>query len=229
MEAPANTVAGPRPVGNWFPRSWIMVLLEATGGLRCRWWRLSLLRRCRWWWSTRARFGLRQGHRYAGPLSRQCWTPFVPPCQQVLAARRHQVLTMLVSEKNRLGTAISGFWLEQELNDLDEGLRQTLRRSQRRMTCPGVGEQVSLTLLAYLPELGRDAALVGWPPSTGTAAPSASTSHFVLWERWWPAATTRSSATSTRSLRSRRRWRDGCIPTPCSPRLRYDSAIAHFY
>ena len=55
-----------------------------------------------------------------------------------LAARRHQVLTMLVSEKNRLGTAISAVyprieahiaWLEQELNDLDEGLRQTLRRS----------------------------------------------------------------------------------------------------
>ena len=55
-----------------------------------------------------------------------------------LAARRHQVMTMLVSEKNRLGTAISAVrprieahiaWLEQELDDLDEGLRQTLRSS----------------------------------------------------------------------------------------------------
>ena len=45
-----------------------------------------------------------------------------------LAARRRQVLTMLVSEKNRLGTAIGAVrprieahiaWLEQELNDLD--------------------------------------------------------------------------------------------------------------
>ena len=39
---------------------------------------------------------------------------------------------------------------------------------------PGVGEQLSLTLLAYLPELGtlnrkQVAALVGWLPSTGTA------------------------------------------------------------
>ena len=76
----------------------------------------------------------------------------------------------LVSEKNRLGTAISAVrpgieahiaWLEQELNDLDEGLRQTLRRSpvwrekdDLLRTVPGVGERVSLTLLAYLPELG---------------------------------------------------------------------------
>ena len=87
-----------------------------------------------------------------------------------LAARRNQVLTMLVSEKNRLGTAISAVrprieahiaWLEQELSDLDQGLRQTLRRSpvwrekdDLLRTVPGVGEQVSLTLLAYLPELG---------------------------------------------------------------------------
>ena len=43
----------------------------------------------------------------------------------------------LVSEKNRLGTAISAVrprieahiaWLEQELDDLDEGLRQTESR-----------------------------------------------------------------------------------------------------
>ena len=45
------------------------------------------------------------------------------------------MMTMLVPEKNRLGTAISAvrprieahiMWLEHELNDLDEGLRQTL-------------------------------------------------------------------------------------------------------
>ena len=99
-----------------------------------------------------------------------------------LVARRHQMMTMLVSEKNRLGTAISAVrprieahiaWLEQELKDLDEGLRQTLLRSpvwrekdDLLCTVPGVGEQVSLTLLAYLPELGtldrrQIAALVG--------------------------------------------------------------------
>ena len=102
-----------------------------------------------------------------------------------LTARRHQVLTMLVSEKNRLGTAISAVrprieaniaWLEQELNDLDKELRQSLRRSpvwrekdDLLRTLPGVGEQLSLTLLADLPELGtldrrQIAALVGVAP-----------------------------------------------------------------
>ena len=93
-----------------------------------------------------------------------------------LVARRHQVVAMLVSEKNRLRRAISAVrprveahiaWLEQEqeqeleLEDLDQGLRQTLRQSplwrekdDLLRTVPGVGEQLSLTLLAYLPELG---------------------------------------------------------------------------
>ena len=67
-------------------------------------------------------------------------------------------------------------WLEQELSDLDKGLRQTLRRSpvwrekdDLLRTVPGVGEQLSLTLLANLPELGtlnrrQIAALVGVAP-----------------------------------------------------------------
>ena len=102
-----------------------------------------------------------------------------------LAARRHQVMTMLVSEKNRLSAATIAVrpridahipWLEQELDDLDEGLRQTLRQSpvwrekdDLLRTVPGVGEQLSLILLAYLPELGtldrrQVAALVGVAP-----------------------------------------------------------------
>ena len=102
-----------------------------------------------------------------------------------LAARRHQVMTMLVSEKNRLSSATIAVrprieahiaWLEQELDDLDEGLRQTLRQSpvwrekdDLLRTVPGVGEQLSLTLLAHLPELGtldrrEIAALVGVAP-----------------------------------------------------------------
>ena len=102
-----------------------------------------------------------------------------------LTARRHQVMTMLVSEKNRLGTAIGAVsprieahiaWLEQELSDLDKGLRQTLRPSpvwrekdDLLRTVPGVGPQLSLTLLAHLPELGtldrkQIAALVGAAP-----------------------------------------------------------------
>ena len=102
-----------------------------------------------------------------------------------LVARRHQVVATLVSEKNRLRRAISAVrprveahiaWLEQELEDLDQGLRQTLRQSplwrekdDLLRTVPGVGEQLSLTLLAYLPELGtldrrQVAALVGVAP-----------------------------------------------------------------
>ena len=102
-----------------------------------------------------------------------------------LTARRRQVMTMLVSEKNRLGSAIGAVsprieahiaWLEQELSDLDKGLHQTLRRSpvwrekdDLLRTVPGVGEQLSLTLLANLPELGtlnrrQIAALVGVAP-----------------------------------------------------------------
>ena len=102
-----------------------------------------------------------------------------------LAARRHQVMIMLVSEKNRLSSATIAVrprieahiaWLERELDDLDEGLRQTLRQSpvwrekeDLLRTVPGVGEQLSLTLLAYLPELGtldrrKIVALVGVAP-----------------------------------------------------------------
>ena len=103
-----------------------------------------------------------------------------------LVARRHQVMTMLISEKNRLSATATVAvrprieahiaWLERELGDLDKRLRQTLRQSpvwrekdDLLRTVPGVGEQVSLTLLAYLPELGtlnrrQIAALVGVAP-----------------------------------------------------------------
>ena len=102
-----------------------------------------------------------------------------------LVARRHQLVTMLVSEKNRFSAATVAVrpsieahidWLERELNDLDRNLRQTVRQSpvwrekdDLLRTVPGVGEQVSLTLLAYLPELGilghrQIAALAGVAP-----------------------------------------------------------------
>ena len=103
-----------------------------------------------------------------------------------LVARRHQLIGMLVAEKNRLGTAATiavrpGIeshieWLQRQLDDLDTDLRQSVRSSpvwrekdDLLRTVPGVGEQVSLTLLAYLPELGtldrkQIAALVGVAP-----------------------------------------------------------------
>ena len=103
-----------------------------------------------------------------------------------LVARRHQLMSMMLSEKNRLSAATTVAvrhrieahiaWLERELKDLDEGLRRTLRQSpvwrekdDLMRTVPGVGEQLSLALLAYLPELGtlnrrQIAALVGVAP-----------------------------------------------------------------
>ena len=87
-----------------------------------------------------------------------------------LTTRRSQLMTMLVAEKNRLRRASYAVrpsiqshinWLEQELNELDKDLRSALRRSpvwrekdDLLRSVPGVGEQLSLSLLAYLPELG---------------------------------------------------------------------------
>jgi len=89
-----------------------------------------------------------------------------------LVARRHQVISILVAEKNRLRSASAVVrprivahiaWLEQELSDINEGLLKTLR------SVPGLGEQLSLALLSQLPELGtlnrrQVAALVGVAP-----------------------------------------------------------------
>ena len=202
-----------------------------------------------------------------------------------LTARRHQVMTMLVSEKNRLGTAIGTVsprieahiamtmlvseknrlgtaigavsprieahiaWLEQELSDLDKGLRQTLRRSpvwrekdDLLRTVPGVGEQISLTLLANLPELGtlnrgRSPPLWAWPPTTATVAPCGANAPSgadapgcgpsSTWERWYPAATTLLSGTSTRGcwlLASRKRWR---WSRPCANCWLYSTACSN--
>ena len=109
-----------------------------------------------------------------------------------LMTRRNQLMTMLVAEKNRLRRASHSVrpgiqshisWLEQELNDMDRDLRKTLRRSpvwrekdDLLRSVPGVGEQLSLSLLAYLPELGtldrkRMAALVGVAPFNRDSGP----------------------------------------------------------
>ena len=107
-----------------------------------------------------------------------------------LAARRHQMTTMLVSEKNRLRTAIRAVrprieahiaWLEQEMDDLDQALRQTLRESpvwrekdDLLRTVPGVGEQLSLStpgIPAGAGHSGTPAAPPWLLPSTVTAAP----------------------------------------------------------
>ena len=175
-------------------------MLEASGAWRCLWWRPWPPTRCPWSSSTPAQ--VRDFARATGTLAKtdaldaavlahfaQAVQPPVRPLRDAetqvlhsLAARRHQVMTMLVAEKNRLGSAATlavrprieahMTWLEQELDDLDKSLRQSpvwREKDDLLRSVPGVGEQLSLTLLACLPELGtldrrQIAALVGVAP-----------------------------------------------------------------
>ena len=102
-----------------------------------------------------------------------------------LISRRRQLVEMLTSEKNRLGSAPEAIhpsleehieWLEQRLTDINGKLRKAIKKSpvwrakeQLLRTAPGVGAVLSATLVAGLPELGalnrkRIAALVGVAP-----------------------------------------------------------------
>ena len=104
---------------------------------------------------------------------------------QAILARRRQLITMLVSEKNRAHMAAPSVrksiakhvrWLEKELGAVDDDLRQAIRESAAwrvkddlLRAVPGVGRVLATTLLADLPELGRlnrreIAALVGVAP-----------------------------------------------------------------
>lgn len=100
-------------------------------------------------------------------------------------ARRRQLVEMLASEKNRLGSAPPVVrpgiqqhvaWLRQQIAGLDRELRQHIQasplwreRDDLLRGVPGVGPVLATTLLANLPELGRlsrkeIAALVGVAP-----------------------------------------------------------------
>ena len=132
-----------------------------------------------------------------------------------LAARRHQVMTMLVSEKNRLSSATIAVrprieahiaWLEQELDDLDEGcVRLSVRvpYGGRRMTscAPSPAWENSSPSPSWPTcrswarwTAGRSPPWWVWLPSTGTAArcganvPSGvdapGSEPPCTWERW---------------------------------------------
>ena len=114
--------------------------------------------------------------------------PLPDAATQALAAlveRRHQLVTMLTAEQNRLQQALPAVrakvaahiaWLEQALTEIDTELDQLLRasplwheRDRLQRSVPGVGPAVSRTLLAHLPELGQGsskhlATLVGLAP-----------------------------------------------------------------
>jgi transposase len=102
-----------------------------------------------------------------------------------LLTRRRQVIAMLVAEQQRLAATLAALrprveahlaWLRQERDDLDRQLRDQVRRSPAwrenddlLQSVPGVGPVLSTTLIAELPELGRQnrkqiATLVGVAP-----------------------------------------------------------------
>ncbi len=102
-----------------------------------------------------------------------------------LLARRRQMVAMLTTERNRLGSALPSVrpeiqehiaWLEERLGGLQDRMTKLLRESplwrekeDLLRGVPGVGPVVTLTLLAELPELGamdrrQVAALVGVAP-----------------------------------------------------------------
>lgn len=102
-----------------------------------------------------------------------------------IVARRRQILEMLVAERNRLELARPPVdrgirkhirWLERQLSDVESDLDRTIRstpawqaKSDLLQQVPGVGPNLSRTLIAELPELGRVshkeiAALVGIAP-----------------------------------------------------------------
>lgn len=104
---------------------------------------------------------------------------------QALVTRRRQIIEMLVAEKNRAHASHRTVekrvkehiaWLENELEDLDKDLGQSIRESpvwrekdNLLQSVPGVGPITSSVLLASLPELGsldrkKIAALVGVAP-----------------------------------------------------------------
>lgn len=102
-----------------------------------------------------------------------------------LVGRRRQLIDMLTQEKNRLGFALPALhkgikkhirWLERQLADVDEDLDDLIQtspiwqaKSDLLREVPGVGPNLTRTLLAELPELGtlsnkEIAALVGVAP-----------------------------------------------------------------
>ena len=161
--------------------------------------------------------------------------------------RRRQVMDILVAERNRLGRATDEVrprieahisWLKQELNDLDTDLRQRIHSSpvwrekdDLLRSVPGMGQQISLTLLAHLPELGelnrkQIAALVGVAPFNRDSGPHRGKRSVwggpvvpecaprSIWERWWRVGATLYSRSSTIGC-----WKPGNPRRLLSPRV----------
>lgn len=94
----------------------------------------------------------------------------VEECLSHLISRRRQLVGMLTSEKNRLGTAQKPAqdsikrhiaWMQDELAEIETSLQETIKAEpeyQQKMvnllSVPGVGPVTAITLIAQLPELG---------------------------------------------------------------------------
>lgn len=88
-----------------------------------------------------------------------------------LLTRRHQLVGMIVAEKNRLCSAPKEIqkdirqhvdWLQKRIKDTDKDLDGWVKKSpvwqaknDLLQSAPGVGRVMSLTLMAQLPELGK--------------------------------------------------------------------------
>lgn len=139
-----------------------------------------------------------------------------------IVARRRQIIEMITAEKNRLGFALKPVqkgiekhirWLERQLSEVDSDLDSMIRKSplwaakrDLLQSVPGVGPNLSRTLLAELPELGllshkQIASLVGVAPFSrdsgvfrgkrmiwGGRAPVRSALYLSVWSasRWNP-------------------------------------------
>lgn len=109
-----------------------------------------------------------------------------------LLTRRRQVVEMLTSEKNRLGTAPEStqerisdhiVWLQEERGDLDKEIDKFInqtpifrQKQEILQSTPGIGVVTSAILIADLPELGqlsrqKVAALVGVAPFNNDSGP----------------------------------------------------------
>ena len=98
-----------------------------------------------------------------------------------LVAEKNRLIRTILEVRPRIQAHIA--WLEQELNDLDSDLRESVlsspvsrEKDELLRSVPGVGEQLSVTLLAELPELGtldrkQIAVLVGVAPFSRDSGP----------------------------------------------------------
>ena len=149
-----------------------------------------------------------------------------------LTARRQQVMTMLVSEKNRLGAATSAVrpriaahitWLEQDLNDLDQTtLTKACDRCSGRVRCGGSRTTSGAPFPAWVSNSPSRCwpTCPSWAPLTVVRSPH--------WWAWLPSTATAApcgaNGTSGADSRVRAVWYMGTLAA-----TRFNPVIRDFY